>query len=553
MSPHTQKAHTITASKDEGFPFKAILLAALLPSLFGLCCGLFVMRPVIRYDTSVGLAAWNNYTTGGTWNTVARVDPENIHNTIEESVTWWPPGQYLPLGILQSAGLSVGAAVLTVAFFSTLSLGIGGAILVKELSPGGGVRILPWVSAGFSCSYYALINFNHFIGGETGLMAILPWVVLIAWKLRNRNLLLVLFLPPIFLLGSFIKHSFAIHAICIITFLLTEKYREIENPFDKKLKSIQRFIQNSLPLLVTGIIYIVLRNYFIDKTISPISHIDKTQTLFSLPTYLGYSMWGPLFAPWSIGTFTERIAPRLFDLSGSRVWDQLGWTLSILAPLAISFYIWLSFRKCPLHRLAGITALLTSSLHFLIYHSGGVIALRDRYYQFPAFLFIAVASIYLYQKKWKKHMARAILGGTISIGVLGLIHSAFSIKNWAYYNPDSGTSIECPPAVMQSLYSLSSGSEDCILGVSSPFLEAELAKVRHPSTRLLPMYGGPIVAPKSIHGRAPLVILVFPKTWGTGGMDYASCFVDYRWEEWESYEIEDWIFLQAKTSSPNEL
>jgi len=77
-------------------------------------------------------------------------------------------------------------------------------------------------------------------------------------------------------------------------------------------------------------------------------------------------------------------------------------------------------------------------------------------------------------------------------------------------------------------------------------MEADLARVRHPSTRLLPIYGRAVSGPKSIHGRFPLVVLVFPKAWGTGGKDYASRFVDYRWEEWESNEIEDWVFLKAK-------
>jgi len=88
MSLHMRKARTTATNAEERFPFKAVFLASLLPALLGLCHGLFVIRPVISHDAAVGLAAWHNYTTGGTWNTVSRVDPENIGNTIEESVTW---------------------------------------------------------------------------------------------------------------------------------------------------------------------------------------------------------------------------------------------------------------------------------------------------------------------------------------------------------------------------------------------------------------------------------------------------------------------------------
>jgi len=244
---------------------------------------------------------------------------------------------------------------------------------------GGYLPITPWVSAAFASSRYALSNFNYYWGGETVLMAILPWVVIIAWKLRNNNLFLVLLLPFLLLLGSFIKHSFSIHSICIITFIWLEKSREILSSSDSRTAILRKLIKITTPLLATGIIYILLRDHFIEKTISPVSH-DQTQPLFSLPTYLGYSVWGPLFAPWAIGSLTDRIAPRLFDLGGVRIWSHLGWTLSTLSPLAIGFYVWLSSRKLLLHRLAGITALLTSILHFLIYHFGGIIELRDRYY-----------------------------------------------------------------------------------------------------------------------------------------------------------------------------
>jgi len=174
---------TKTPANNSGkLPLRAIFLASLFPALLGLCCGLFIIPPYIDFDTDVGLTAWGNYKNGGTWNTVVRADPENIANSIEESLTWWPPGQYLPLGLLHSAGLSVGMAAIAVTFLSTLSLGIGGALLVKELSGGGDIRTLPWVSAAFASSHYALINFHHFWGGETGLMAVLPWIVLAAYN-----------------------------------------------------------------------------------------------------------------------------------------------------------------------------------------------------------------------------------------------------------------------------------------------------------------------------------------------------------------------------------
>jgi len=548
MLPSPQETQTETpANTSERFPLRAVFLASLFPALLGLCCGLFIHPPYIDYDTAVGLAAWGNYKNGGTWNTVLRADPENIANTTEESVTWWPPGQYLPLGLLNSAGLSVGGAALAVTFLSTLSLGIGGALLVKELSGGGGrdLRILPWVSAAFASSHYALINFNHFWGGETGLMLVLPWVVLVAWKLRHHTLFLVLFLPPLFLLGSFIKHSFAIHSICILAFLWLEKSREELNPSDKKTTTAKKTLKIVAPLLAIGVIYIILRHYFIETTKTP---LRSGQPLFGFSTYLGYSVWGPLMAPWGIGSLTERFAPRLFELNGIRIWDHLGPILSALSPLAIGFYCWLSLGKIPLTRLAGVVALSTSGIHFCLYHFGSYVELGDRFYQLPAFLFLATAATYIYQSGWRMHTARLFLGGSVLIGAAHTVLISFAMGSWFPINQKMGIVSFIPDAVVQEIYNLTTESEDCVLVIPKPILEAELALFKPPSARVLAMYEDmrqdSILRP--FHGRVPLILIVYAEVWEHPGESYAARFADYSKDEWERYEVGDWVFLKTK-------
>jgi len=547
-SPHETQTETPANNSSRRFPLRSVFLASLLPAFLGLCCGLFIMPPYIDYDTEVGLAAWGNYKNGGTWNTVLRADPENIANTVEESVTWWPPGQYLPLGLLHSTGLSLGKAALIVAFLSTLSLGIGGAVLVKELSVGGGggdLRILPWVAAGFSCSHYALINFNHFWGGETGLMAVLPWIVLVAYKLRNRNLLLILLLPPLFLLGSFIKHSFAIHSICILSFLWSEKSRECLSPSDKIIKNVKKSLKIVAPLFAIGIIYIVLRHYFIETESTP---LRSGQPLFSFSTSLGYSAWGPLMAPWGIGSLADRLGPHLFELNGARIWEHLGPILSILSPLAIGFYAWLSLRKSPLICLTGVVALLTALIHFYIYHSGGVIELRDRYYQFPAFLFLAVAATYIYQSGWKMRTARILLGGSILIGAANIVQSGLASKKWIPINHKMGVATFAPDSVIEEIYTLLNEAADSVLVISTPSLDAHLSLYPLYSTRILATYGNgrEFNLAESFNGYAPLIVIAFPKELILKAKNCASRFVDYPEDEWESHESGNWVFLKTK-------
>jgi len=496
------------------------------------------MMPTISYDTSFGLAAWANYTNGGTWNTVTRVDPENIANTIEVAVTWWPPGQYLPVGLLQSSGLSLGIAALLVTFFSILSLGIGGAALIREL--GGESRILPWASAAFTSSYYALLNFHQFIGGEVALMAVLPWIILFAWRFRNRTALLVSILPILFFCGSFIKHSFAIHSICIIIFLWIEKIRHIPNPSEGVIRFLKNSIISSIPLFAVSLVYIILRHYFIEKTVSPTTQVENEVALFSLPTYLGYSTWASLLAPWGLDSLIERFARKLLE-PDFRLWDHLGPLLSALSPLPIGFYAWLSFKKNRLLRLTGVTALLTTGIHFYIYHSGGVIGLQGRYYQFPALLFLAVAASQLFTTGWRMHVSRLILASGIFIGSLTLVERIFAMKSWIYHDSEMNISTGIPPGVRQELRLLAKGSEDCILAIHNPIVEVELLPICSPTTRLLALYNQQNVT-QSFRGRAPLIIMAYPKT---ETRNYAAYFADYTKDEWEMYEIEDWIFLKS--------
>jgi len=420
--------------------------------------------------------------------------------------------------------------------------GIGKSTEYRWSGEGGvDIRILPWVSATFACSHYALINFYRFWGGETGLMALLPWIVLIAWKLRSRPILSFLFLPWAFLLGSFIKHAFAIHSICIILFLFLETSRHTPNLSDKKTEVVLRTISKAFPLVAIGFVYIFLRYHFITRESPSPTNPTIGEDLFNLPTYLGYSAWGPLLAPWGMGTLIDMYAPRFLNLN-VRVWEYLGPLLSLLSPVAIGFYIWLSFGKTPLTRLAGITALVTSGIHFYIYHSGGVIELRDRYYQFPAFLFLAVAAMQVLQSEWRRSVARLVLGGAILIGTGNLIRGVRANRSWEYRVPKMEVSSHIPNAVIEEIYTLVSNSEDSIIVSPTPILRPHLNASLSPSIRFVAFdkREGPVY--ESISGRVPLIVSAHLTAWPSPPI---ALFKDYSEDEWETYEIQTWTIQRA--------
>jgi len=253
-------------------------------------------------------------------------------------------------------------------------------------------------------------------------------------------------------------------------------------------------------------------------------------------------------APWGIASLADGFAPLLFELNGIRIWEHIGPVLSILSPLAIGFYTWLSVRKSPLLSLTGVAALLTALIHFYIYHSGGVIELRDRYYQFPAFLFLAVAATYIYQSGWKMRTARLLLGVSILIGSANVVLTGRTARKWIPINHKMGVASFVPDSVVEDIHALLSEVTDSVLVIPYPSLDAYLSLYPLHSTRILTNYGEEraLSLPKSFNGRSPLVVIAFPKREILAAKEFASRFVDYSADEWESHESGSMFFLKTK-------
>jgi len=152
------------ASPEDPFPLRTVFLAALIPALLGAACALFIAPPLINYDTAVGFRAWLHFVEGGTWNTILTPNSNNIAQSFEYPVTWWAPGQYVPIGILHSLGLPLGTASVVVSAVGTLLFGIGFAALARRM--GIPNQNLPWITAVACSNDYMLYEFGYFTGGE---------------------------------------------------------------------------------------------------------------------------------------------------------------------------------------------------------------------------------------------------------------------------------------------------------------------------------------------------------------------------------------------------
>jgi len=356
MTANNDQKQPPPAPGNEPFPLKWVFLAALLPALFGLSVGLFVLTPKIGFDPAAGLLTWMNFIKGGTWNTIPVPDPNDISQTIEVAVTWWAPGQYLFLGLLNLAGLSFGHAALLLSFLCTLSGAIGLAVLGKEL--GAPTRALPWIAASLACSLYSLFNFIFFSGGELLVMAIWPWIASVAWKLRNNGKLLTYTLPHLFLIGSFFKHSFPIYALCILLFLWSDRLAALNlNISNNLLKQVRAIFRASLPLAIVGIIYVLERHFLMERAPELTQKSDYYP--YSLVEILGYASISPLSSIASLKAPLIRFIARTLDISQDETWQRVATILSIGAPLLIVTYLYWIKKSSRILRFTGITAITT--------------------------------------------------------------------------------------------------------------------------------------------------------------------------------------------------
>jgi len=222
QSPHSHPSTATEAlpvpQSKEPFPLRLVFPAALAPALLGVFCATFIAPPMLSSDTSVGLFTWYNFMEGGTWNSVRTVDPSNIAQSMEYPAAW------VPLGLLHSAGVRLGTAITIISAAGTLALGLGGAALAWAMQAPR--HTLPWITLAVCTTHHAFYAFGFFYGGEVAQVAVWPWAIFLAWKLRKRTLPLIIILSTILLTGAFGKHSFAIYALSILAFLWTEAFRD---------------------------------------------------------------------------------------------------------------------------------------------------------------------------------------------------------------------------------------------------------------------------------------------------------------------------------------
>jgi len=503
-------------------------------------CGWLVAPPLLWSDTSTGLLAWRNFAEGGTWNTV--VEPSSIDLTVnrESPITWCSPGQYLPLGLLGMAGLPLGAGMLFLALLSAASLASGLCRVAREL--GTPEAALPWIAVAATGSWHSLYAFGMFNGGEIGLIALFPWVILAGWRLRHRPIRSIVLLPPLLLIGSFVKHSFAIYALGLLAFLWLEALRNCPATLRARARV-------TLPLAIVGCIYALARAAVFTPGPSP---SDPGQVARTFVESFGFSALAPLLAATGGGSFCGRLF-MMAGLATESGWQTVAAPLVFFAPVALAIYLSLARGHRPITRLAGVFALTTTITLAVLIWRGGSISLDDRHFRPAGVLLLVViagatANI---SGRWRQRVARACILVIVAYGFGAALNRHLSMRQSVHPSIDHTSITDFPPSAQAELQRLDAAAAgtDGIIYLSKTELSVLTQHARLIVTdavdRDVPWF---VHQPR--HGRVASITLVLPERFARDGRGAAvrASFVDYPTTAWTCQTVAGWDFWQARVS-----
>lgn len=161
----------------------ALLMTAIAIVTSGYIAASAAIRPAMYSDSAWGFAGWNARSPTAPFNHGAGLDSSDISRDAEGFMTMWSPGQHMLPGLLEDAGMSLGAALVGVtAIFSILGLA-GWFVLYRSV--GFPLRTAAVALAIIAGSRFFNLPFSTYNGGEVLQFGVAPWFLLLVWALRE--------------------------------------------------------------------------------------------------------------------------------------------------------------------------------------------------------------------------------------------------------------------------------------------------------------------------------------------------------------------------------
>jgi hypothetical protein len=376
----------------------ALLLGLILTALT--LAGLAGARPMLMHDTGWGLLTWDSFRAGGPFNhlsTPRLSDPGTFDSGF---LSWWSPGQYLPVGLLSLTGLDLGQSMVISSLLGCLLAAAGWRAWGRAIGMSDTLALaLATVQV---LSNMVLRQFGAYFGGELVVAGALPWLLLLAWRCRDlpswQPLLLLVLMP----LAGFLKHSFLTTALGVpLYWLLEHKIRH--------RAGLAGSVRQAL-LLGAGTIAGLLLWYwlYLSRGPAPSSPGDPIPAAVAL----GY----PLLGPWLSATGLGALVGRLCFLTGT---DLAGLCVShgpsiLFTGLVLLGGVLLLLRRHPLPSVARLcVAILLANIGSLIllYWRNASVSFEERHLYAGGCMLLAAAlsALPAMTARWGRLLAAALL------------------------------------------------------------------------------------------------------------------------------------------------
>ena len=430
-------------------------------------------RPMVWADSAAGFNVWDSMRAGASWNCYSEPDPANIARNHEVFRTWWSPGQYVPVGLLTLTGLSLGVSIVVVTLVGVL-IGLAGCWRLFKAWEFPEPVVMTSVAI-IALGWHTSFLFGMFNGGELALFAGFPWIALAATRLADKSRWLLVALPPLFLIGAFLKLSFPLIALALCAGLWLGRN---DTPWRINGSALR------LACVLCGsfaLFYIILWMLFLSRGSMP---GDAGQVEYAKSLLFGFSATGPLLAT---GAFASLISRAVFFPGASLLgnWNDLGEVLCLLIVPALALYA-LAWLKTPGHRYRGMLVgfvLGYCVLFTLLYYRGASISIDDRHFRPAAIVLIpglAQAGFFT-GRIWLRRILIGLALLTVIYGLAGFanrVNYIRSIDNVGIRGCTQNVSSRSATTLLHTLDLAIPVAEGSTVYVTSPTISLDISRMR---------------------------------------------------------------------------
>jgi len=209
------------------------------------------IRPAMYSDSAWGFAGWNARSPTAAFNYGAGLDSSDISRDAEGFMTMWSPGQHMLPGLLEDAGMSLGAALVGVsAVFSILGLA-GWFVLYRSL--GFPLRTAAVALAIIAGSRFFNLPFSTYNGGEVLQFGVAPWFLLLVWAVRDLRWFAI---PPL-IVGAAALVFMKLTGIVVAGAAVGAAMASHDRPLTNWRNTVRKLLVGSATIGLMGVIFYV--------------------------------------------------------------------------------------------------------------------------------------------------------------------------------------------------------------------------------------------------------------------------------------------------------